>query len=96
MNIISTQVDNICATKITNGNIDLEILFKDLDKYNSSKFKVNYNSQKFPGLFIKFYKEFIVGTLIIFKSGKINCVGLKSPNDFVRLDEWVNKWIHHV
>ena len=96
LNIISTQVDNICATKITNANIDLEILFKDLVRYNSLKFKVNYNSQKFPGLFIKFYKKVIIGTLIIFKSGKINYVGLKSPNDFVRLDEWVNKWIHHV
>ena len=96
MNIISTQVGNICATKITNGNNDLEILFKDLVKNNSLKFKVNYNSQKFPRLFIKFYEKFIIGTLIIFKSGKINYVGLKSPNDFVRLDEWVNKWIHHV
>ena len=96
MNIISTQVDNICATKITNGNIDLEILFKDLVRYNSFEFKVNYNSQKFPVLFTKFYKKFIIGTLIIFKSGKINYVGSKSPNDFVRLYEWVNKWIHHV
>ena len=89
-------MDNICATKNINGNIDLQILFKDLLKYNFLNFKANYNTQKFPGLSIKFYKEFIVGTLIIFKSGQIDYVGLKSPNYFVRLDEWVNKWIHYV
>ena len=86
MNIISTRVDNICATKNINGNIGVEILFKDLVKHNSLNFKVNYNTQKFPGPLIKFYKEFIVGTLIIVNFGKINYIGLKSPNEFVKLD----------
>ena len=51
LNIISTRVDNICATKNINGNNDLEIVCKELVKYNSLNFKVNYNTQKFPGLF---------------------------------------------
>ena len=44
LNTISTRVDNICANKDINGNIDLEILFKYLVKYNSLNFTVNYNT----------------------------------------------------
>ena len=79
LSILSTEVDNICGAKNIGGNISLETLFKNLAECASTEFKLNYNSQKFPGLFIKFCKTFLTGTLIVFKSGKINYVGLKRP-----------------
>ena len=96
LKVLSTKVDNICGTKYIGGNICLDILFKDLVEANSTQFKVTYNSQKFPGLFIKFYGKTLTGTLIVFKSGKINSVGLKKPDHFLELDEWIVSKIHYV
>ena len=71
LNILSIKVDNICGTKYIGGNICLDNLFKCLVESNSSHFKINYNSQKFPGLFIKFNGRTVTATMIVFKSGKI-------------------------
>ena len=78
------------------NNINLETLFQALVNHTSNEFKVSYNSQKFPGLFIKFQGNLLTGTLIVFKSGKINSVGLKRPNNFLVLDQWINEWIGYV
>ena len=96
LSILSTKVDNICGTKTMRNNINLETLFQDLVNHTSNEFKVSYNSQKFPGLFIKFQGNLFTGTLIVFKSGKINSVGLKRPNNFLVLDQWINEWIGYV
>ena len=96
LKILSTKVDNICGTKYIGGNICLNILFKRLVKSNSTQFKVNYNSQKFPGLFIKFNGNTLTGTLLVFKSGKINSVGIKRPQHFLELDKWIDSEIHYV
>ena len=81
ISILSTDVDNICATKNIGSNINLENLFKNLIECSSIEFKVNYNSQKFPVIFIKFLGNYFIDTLIVFKSGKINYVGLKKPKN---------------
>ena len=96
LSILSTKVDNICGTKNMRHNIKLESLFYNLVNHTPKEFKVNYNSQKFPGLFIKFQGNLLTGTLIVFKSGKINSVGMKRPNNFLELDKWINKWIYYV
>ena len=96
LKILWTKIDNICGTKTIGGNICLDILFKCLVKSNSTQFKVSYNSQKFPGLFIKFCGNTLSGTLIVFKSGKISSVGLKRPDQFLKLDEWVDSKIQYV
>merc|ERR1712074_321014 len=84
-NILSTKVDNICGTKYIGGNICLDNLFERLVKYSSTQFKVNYNSQKFPGLFIKFNGNTLSGTSLIFKSGKIYSIGIKRLKHFLEL-----------
>jgi TATA-box binding protein (TBP) (component of TFIID and TFIIIB) len=62
-------IDNIIATSDLHKPISLYAIIK------SKRFKrVKYNSEIFPGLFIKF-KE---GTTIIFHSGKLVIVGCKS------------------
>ena len=96
LSILSTKVDNICGTKNMRHNIKLESLFYNLVNHTPKEFKVNYNSQKFPGLFIKFQGNLLTGTLIVFKSGKISSVGLKRPNNFLELDKCINKWIYYV
>ena len=87
--IINRQVDNICATRNVMKNIDFTKLFKKLNKTKENKFTLRYNNQKFPGMFIKFIKNYLTGTIIIFKSGKIILVGLKSPIDFIAINEWI-------
>ena len=82
-NILSTKVDNICGTKYIGGNICLDILFKRLVKSNSSHFKVNYSSQKFPGLFIKFNGNTLTGTLLILTSLKTNYLRIKRMKRFL-------------
>ena len=87
--ILSTEVDNICGTKNIGTNMNLENLLKNLIDSSSIKFKVNYNSKKFSGLFIKFLGNPLTGKLIVFKSRKINYVGLKikKTNFFLELYE---------
>ena len=89
--ILSTKVDNICGTRKLTNKINLEQLFECLIQDNNfSEFRVNYNSQTFLGLFIKFSGKSICGTLSIFKSGTINYVEVKTPRNFLNLDEWIN------
>lgn len=61
-------VDNICAKADFCHRIDL-LQFAQLNK----NLCIKYHNEIFPGLFIKFTSV----TLIIFKSGKIVCVGAK-------------------
>ena len=68
---LSTKVDNICGTRYIGGNICLDSLFKRSVKSNSTQFRVNYNSQKFPGLFIKFNSKTVSGTLLILNLEKL-------------------------
>ena len=96
ISIISTTVDNICATRRTKIKINLDNLFKKLISSRSNLYKVNYNTQKFPGMFVKFLGFPIIGTIIIFKSGNINYVGIKSPNNFIEIDKYINEWIYNV
>ena len=94
---MSSKVDNICSTRKFTNKINLEQLFESLIQNNTvSEYRVNYNSQKFPGLFIKFSGRSIGGTLMVFKSGNINYVGVKTPRNFLKLDEWIKKWINYV
>ena len=72
------------------------MIFKSLVEANSTEFKVIYNSQNFLGLFIKFYGKMLTGTLIVFKSGHMNSVGLKRPDQFSELEEWSESIIHYV
>ena len=84
--------------------VTLNNLFKSLVESNSKQFKVHYNSQKFPGLFVKFCGHQdskhnsvpLTGTLLVFKSGKINSVGIKRPNHFLELDKWIESKIDYV
>ena len=87
--ILKRQVDNICATRNVMKNIDFTKLFIKLNDTKENKFTLRYNNQKFPGMFIKFNKNYLTGTIILFKSGKIVVLGLKSPTNFIAINEWI-------
>jgi TATA-box binding protein (TBP) (component of TFIID and TFIIIB) len=67
--ITSTHIDNIIATTNSNRELNLEQIVKE-KKFD----QIKYNNEKFPGLFVKF----VIGTAILFHSGKIVIVGCKS------------------
>ena len=83
-------MDNICATKNLNKKINLDKLFYNLLPRKQRIYHLNYNNQKFPGLFIKFKKDILNGSLIIFKSGKINYVGMTLPLNCLQIENWAN------
>lgn len=69
---IKRQVDNITVSTSLNRKINLNLLpiFKDC-------ISVSYNSEKFPGAFIKFD----IGTIILFHTGKCIFIGIKKEKD---------------
>lgn len=82
----SVQVfEQLFSCQISNLTIDNIIAvskfpeFLNLSKISQHTFegKIKYNSEKFPGLFIKF-KE---GTVILFHSGKVVVVGCKTESN---------------
>ena len=88
--ILSTRVDNICATKNLYKKLDLDLLSAELKSVHSdSQYSLKYNNQKFPGLFICFNRAFIKGTIACFKTGKINYVRVTDPLNFIKIEEWV-------
>lgn len=79
--IITWKIDNIIATSFLQQKLDL------LQIINQKIFpRVKYNSEQFPGLFVKFD----CGTVILFHSGKIVIVGCKSESEIWTLSEIVS------
>lgn len=85
VNIISQTIDNITASFTLNKSFNfLDVIenFKDIAK-------VSYNSEKFPGIFIKFP----IGTVIIFHTGKCIIIGCKSVDNLEWLVKKINAYI---
>jgi len=74
----TVKVDNITAVHTINRQINLSRLANKI----RDLYRVNYNNEKFPGLFVKFSP---CGTLIIFHTGKIISIGCKSELDLQRV-----------
>ncbi len=73
LTVVNQQIDNITATFDFRKEIDqMKILNRAKNIY-----KVRYNREKFPGLFIKV----TLGTFIIFHTGKVNLVGCQDPSN---------------
>ena len=78
--ILNFKVDNIIATDDFHQHLNLkEIAQRKIFE------KVKYNSEQFPGLFIKFN----TGTVILFHSGKIVIVGCKTQQEVWKLSDLV-------
>jgi hypothetical protein len=68
--ILNFKIDNITATFNLNNEINLFKLYEISNK-------VNYNPERFPGLFLKDFEK----TCIIFKNGKVIILGCKSEKE---------------
>lgn len=87
-------VDNITGQLDTHTNIDIRRLvssnLQSLFHKCSSDISVHvrYNNEKFPGAFLKFFKQGRkLGTSIVFHSGKIVFVGCKCEEDLQCLSQ---------
>ena len=70
--VVTYKVDNIISTTSLSRPINL------IDIVKKKKFKkVTYNSERFPGMFIRFDQ----GTSIVFHSGNIVIVGCRTLDD---------------
>jgi len=79
-------VDNITATIVSGRKINLQSLFLKL----KDNYKVFFNCQKFPGLFIKSPIDGANGTISIFSSGTVNIVGVKATDHLKALEYWID------
>ena len=81
---ISFNVDNITACVDLGQQIDLEeFIHENQDLSN----KINYNSERFPGLFLKC----LYGKIILFKSGKIVFIGCKTVEELEYCNRFITK-----
>ena len=80
----TVKIDNITATHYLNETINLSELY---EKYNDT-FNLHYNNDVFPGLSWKSGK----GTAIIFHSGNVNIVGVKSVQEIVKIIDQLWTW----
>lgn len=79
--VLHYTVDNIIATSDLNRTLSLKEVVKQI------KFKkIKYNSEIFPGVFIRFKR----GTVILFHSGKLVIVGCRSIDNL----RWIVNLIH--
>jgi len=78
--IVSYKVDNIIATSDLRKKISLHEIAK------KKNIDVLYNSERFPGLFLKFNE----GTTILYHSGKVVIVGCKTVRRIRRIKKWLS------
>ena len=67
------KIDNITASIDILKPVDLISTSKIFERFS----KVSYNTEKFPGLFAKY----LIGTLIVFHTGKCIVIGAKTKKD---------------
>ena len=80
--VINFTVDNIIATTDLEKKVNLEEITKQ-------RKNIVYNSERFPGLFIKFTQ----GTSIVYHSGKIVIVGCKTVHRLKKIEKWLHAHI---
>lgn len=80
------RVDNISAS--LNLNLTLNLL--DIVNYFEKVCCVSYNTEKFPGVFLKFEK----GTIIVFYTGKCIFIGCKNSYNLKCLENHIQNYVN--
>ena len=87
---ITYKIDNVSATLQLEKPLDIEKF-----QFLNQDLKMQYNNEKFPGLFIKKKQQNNVhakaATFILFTSGKINIVGARSLEAVEESARWVTE-----
>ena len=86
------SIDNITATTSCDRKQNLSLIFEKL----YPKYKIKYNIQKFPAIFIKYPTKQSVVTVFIFSSGKVICVGGKSSDQLKQTSCWLRTVINRL
>jgi TATA-box binding protein (TBP) (component of TFIID and TFIIIB) len=92
---ISYSVDNITVSKDFKHSIDI----KNLLSYIPTDIKTTYNSETFPGVFMKFPHK--IGTAILFHTGKCVFLGCRTVDNIetiltklINIIQWTNADIY--
>ena len=89
---ININIDQISSLYIVNNStwhfsikekIDLQKIVEFFNTHSPANLKLKFDPQRFPGLTIKWILE--GGCAILFNSGKINIMGVKSQAEFFRI-----------
>ena len=87
---ISYKIDNVSAKVQLNKSLDIEKF-----QFLNQDLKIQYNIEKFPGLFIKKNLQNDINakaaTFILFNSGKINIVGARSLEIVEQSAQWITE-----
>jgi Transcription factor TFIID (or TATA-binding protein, TBP) len=83
--ISSYTIDNITVSKNFNKKINILHLLANLPP----EIKATYNSETFPGVFLKYPKK--IGTAILFHTGKCVLLGCKTVNAIESILESLDK-----
>ena len=86
----NTCVDNITSTTNCDIKQNLDSLFSKLCFH----YRIKYNIQKFPAIFIKYPVDKNCVTVFIFSSGKVICVGGKSEEQLKKTSNWLKNVVH--
>jgi TATA-box binding protein (TBP) (component of TFIID and TFIIIB) len=80
-NVIQQKIDNITASYDLKKNVNI---LETIEKF-IGLCEVRYNNEKFPGVFLKH----ILGTIIVFHSGKTILIGSKDINSLKCLTQFL-------
>ena len=82
------QISNLCIVNNSTWHfsvkekIPLQKISEFFNNHSSENLKLKFDPHKFPGLTIKWIQG---GCAILFNTGKINVMGVKSPAEFFRI-----------
>jgi hypothetical protein len=89
---LSINVKKVCIDNLTSTfKLNHALILSDIIKDNRDIYNLNYNNEKFPGLFIKFGE----GTLILFYTGNVIAVGCKNEQNLKYLFDKLKTIVHH-
>ena len=83
---IFRRIDNISATL----NLNIKINLSNLISYFETKCNISFNSEKFPGAFLKFK----FGTAIVFHTGKCVFIGCKKIKHLECLERHIQTYVN--
>ena len=89
---INLSIDNITSTSECDRKQNLDNLFVKLQH----TYILKYNLQKFPAIFIRVPFDKGDVTVFVFASGKLVCVGAKSPLHLEQVSKWIRTEINDI
>ena len=86
--VIQERIDNMFYSKKDDINIDLDKLYYYMQ--NSDVYFVNYNPERFCGMFLEPYNNANKCTILLFRTGSYTFLGMKTMEEIEDNIKFVN------